>query len=440
MVEKPNIFSDQGLLVPNRPSFLGRVNNLLLFSICAWISYPYLFYKIGHYGGSLLVFMWFLTTDYRWFTKRLSPDLFFMAIFYLTFIPYLLSGSFHYAEYQPFEIVGAIFMFFIGIFINHYYLFYKKDFLTLRRFALLSIFFYTIGSFQTFLGLISFPMASRHLARYTPMNELYESLGIGGYGFIFSSVFIVLGLQYLVLKKLPSRRISLKAFVSFSLFTITITILKASYATAIIILILGSFIIFLFRKRNPFFILIICLIILIPAFAQGIIGKSLKLSGDLLHENITLQQKAYELSNFFSQTGEIPQIESRFDKYLSSISTFLVNPIFGVNGPLGKPGPIGEHSGWFDVLAYFGLFTVIPMFIGIIYNLKKNFLFFRKSAYRPYFLSVGIIFLLLGFLKSTIYVYQIGFAMFLIVPSIPFCCLPSKEHFSSPSDPARSAK
>ncbi|WP_335489387.1 hypothetical protein, partial [Bacillus sp. JJ1773] len=70
---------------------------------------------------------------------------------------------------------------------------------------LFTIFFYFIASIQTFLGLMEYPLASRELATGTaPLQQIYMSLGIGGFGFVYSAVFINIIILYFLVKKHPN--------------------------------------------------------------------------------------------------------------------------------------------------------------------------------------------------------------------------------------------
>jgi hypothetical protein len=406
--------------------FMVSINRLLIILFCIWASWPYFNYQIGSFAGILFIIMWFATTNYSWLTKRISKDLFIILIFFASFIPSIIRGTLAFGEHDPFLMLGVIFTFFIGIFINHYYMYYKKDYIALGRIAFVSITFYTFGAIQTYIGLQRYPMASRVLATGSqhPMIDFYLSSGIGGYGFIFSAIFICIAYSFYIIKKPSGVNNSFRFLCFVSVLLTGIVILKASYATSILLVIFG--VIFLaFKSKNKFtniifFLFTTIILLIIAMFGQDFIGKQFLNLGHLLEHNQVLQNKVYEIADRLLGQGEAVNLEHRLELYKMSLVTFLQNPLFGINGPLGGSGLIGGHAGWLDIMAYNGMFTALPMFVGMILNIKKHLKYYSKSLYYDYFAINTIIFIILGFMKSNIFVYQIGIVMFLIVPSVPF--------------------
>lgn len=400
--------------------FIYFLNQVIIVFFCMWVSFPYFNYMTGNYFGVFIIGIWFLTTDLRWLTKKLSIDLVLIIVFFLSFLPYILTGSFRFGILNPMSIFGTIFLFFTGIFISHYYIYYKKDFAVAGRIAFFSIIFFTAGAVQTYFGLQDYPLASRQLAHgVDEYKDLYQPLGIGGYGFSFGSVFIILASSYFLYGKSPKINVIVKGLLIVSISILTITVFETSYATALIMIAAGLFLLFIIK--NAFLITVtLTSLFLLLSVGENIIGEFFLFLGGILENNEILQTKAYEFADSFLGIGEAEQAATRLELYEASFLTFMKNPFFGIYGPAGIQGKVGGHAGWIDMMAYYGLFTAIPMFLGIYFNTKKHLSFFKKSPYFKFLLIISTLFLLLGFIKATITIYHIGITMFVIVPSMPF--------------------
>ena len=71
-------------------------------------------------------------------------------------------------------------------------------------------------------------------------------------------------------------------------------------------------------------------------------------------------------------------------------------------------------------MAFYGIFTSLPMFSAIILNFKKHLSFYSDHPYYTFLLIIQLMFIFFGFTNPIIYFYQIGFALFVIAPSLPF--------------------
>ena len=142
----------------------------------------------------------------------------------------------------------------------------------------------------------------------------------------------------------------------------------------------------------------------------------------LFEDNDIIYTKFVDLAQVFLENSTGSQTENRGHLYLTSLNTFIHNPLFGIYGPLGDQlnSKIGGHSGWLDLMAMYGVFGSLPLFLGILLNFKKQLLFYSGHPYFVFLLIVQFLFICFGFLNPVIYVYQIGFAIFVVAPSLPF--------------------
>jgi len=414
------------ILVVNKDSNINnKLNQIAVILICMWIAIPILRVKLGVIFLFFLFIVWLITTDLKWLTQKLSWDLIFIIIFFITFVPYLVSGNLQYGLIGSKGILVNFPIFFVGIFINHYYMYYKEDYKTLGKIALFSLFFYTIGSLQTYFGLLKYPLAARELAGAIDNNpgltQLYSELGIGGFGHIYSATFLLIVALFPILRArlFPVKN---KIIIFISAISILLMLLRASYATSLMILFFGLILILVVKNRFTFIFLIIMSTILCLLIPQTAIGDFLLSIANLFKDNNILNQKFVDLAQFILNNSTEGQTGTRINLYLSSLQTFLSNPLFGIYGPFGNStnAKVGGHSGWFDLLAYYGLFTAIPLFLTLFYNYRKHRQFYKRTQFSSFVITIYLLFIIFGFINPILYVYEIGFVLFCVVPAIPF--------------------
>lgn len=404
-------------------SYSFFLNNWIIIFMCLWFVSPFVNFKLGIAPFLLLAGFWLITTDVRWIFERLSFDLLMFFVWIFTLSPYILTGSFRYGEMNPRNVLISFFLFFGGLFINHYYMYYKKNAVALGRIALFAVLFYFFASFQSFLGLKQFPLAARALATGTdPLQATYLSLGIGGFGFVYSGVFMIIILLYFVLKLNQGVKVFYRYFSSAVIIMLTLMLVSASYATSLLLVFMGVlFVLFIRGKKSLifYFFLAILFIIILP---KDLIGRFFLDVAHLFGANDVIRSKFIDLAQMFIHDAAGAQTSVRGQLYMSSLQTFLENPLFGVYGPFGNDTQytIGGHSGWLDFLAYYGIFGSIPLFATIILNFKKQWNFFGNHRYQRFLLTAQILFILLGSINPVIYIYQIGFVLFIVAPALPF--------------------
>lgn len=407
----------------NLSPLLYKVNQLAIILISMWIAIPYVRSIVGIMFLFFCLIVWFITTDLRWLTEKWTMDLLFVIIFFITFIPYLMTGNLKYGEFGADIITISFPLFLIGIFINHYYMYYKKDYKTLGRIALFTIIFFMIGSIQTYFGLLDHPMASRELASgRADYIEQYTKLGIGGFGHIYSVVFLLIASLYPLMRKVPSFKVRHKILIVVFIISIFQMLLQASYATSLILVFLGFLLISISRNKWLLATLMAISFIILLILDQRILSDFFLTIADLLSWNNVLNEKFVDLSRSLSSGFGGSQVEYRMALYSSSFATFLANPLFGINGPfsVANSGTIEGHSGWFDLLGYYGLFTALPLFIAFYFNFKKHIKTYKNTYYASILLIIYFLFIIFGAINPILYVIEIGFVIFCVIPAVPY--------------------
>jgi len=400
------------------------INKLFCILFCMWFAWPYATHKLGMYFGIVISFLWVITTGQFMLIKRWSLDLGAILVFFITLIPYLLTGEFKYSSLNTVSTLGTFYLFFLGIFMFHYYNYYKKDYPFLGKAATITIIFYLVGGIQTYIGLLNHPLASRILAQNTnpQAQEMFLSLGIGGFGYIYSAVFLSIMIVYPIIKQrknIPNKIIVLLWLTNIVLLSM---IIKASYTFAILITVSGCILVLLIKNKFLLYSLLMVTSVFIIIIPQYYIAGLFLNIAELFSNNVIVKEKIIDFSTTLSGGYSTnSQTFNRIDLYLSSLRTFLKYPFFGLNASFGDTNSIiGDHSGWFDMMAYFGLFVVLPMFSAIGLSLKKTLRLHKRKDSFMYLLIIYVFFIVYGFINPILYVYNIGLVVYFIVPSIPY--------------------
>ncbi|PIC90971.1 hypothetical protein CSV71_02635 [Sporosarcina sp. P21c] len=402
---------------------LTSINHLAIIFVCMWIAIPYVRSIIGVIFLLFWLFIWFITTDMRWILKKWSLDLVFVLVFFITFIPYFLTGTLFYGAAGTNAITISFPIFLAGIFINHYYMYYKKDYKALGLIAICTIIFFIIGNFQTYLGLLDYPMASRELATgRADFIQMYTKLGIGGFGHIYSVVFLLIGSLYPIIRNPSLFTLAHKALALLFSIVAFQMLIQASYATSLLISILGIILVVFAKNRVTLLLLMITSFFLLVVVDQIAMGNFFLAIADKLSWNYILNEKFTDLANSLLIDFNGGQLGNRVDLYLSSLQTFFSNPFFGILGPFShiESGRIEGHSGWFDLLGFYGLFTGVPLFLTFYFNFKKHLKYYKKTSFTGFLLVIYFLFLLFGTINPVLYVIEIGFVIFCVIPAIPY--------------------
>lgn len=210
-------------------------------------------------------------------------------------------------------------------------------------------------------------------------------------------------------KNTPQRRfVALLLIMSVVIFFVFL--IRAQYATAIIIVLLGVAYAFFYDKKHIFrFVLVSCILVFLFISVLPIIVGYMGQSG-----------KQQEIASRFEEINHVAEgnrqyagdINARQNLSLVSFETFFKHPIFGVNHKLdqdihiGQQG-IGNHSEWLDSLARYGLFAFL-----LLYFLFDSL---RRQRHEIDSGLIMFLFIILGFLNPVLYYPQMV-ATFLYLP------------------------
>lgn len=406
---------------------LYRLNKAICILFCIWFAWPFASYRLGMYFGVVLSLLWIATTGVFLFMMKWNADLLLTICFFITLLPYVLTGTFKYSTFNPLSLLGTFYLFFIGMFIFQYY-HSRNDLHFLGLLAIITLFFYGIGSIQTIIGLFKYPAASRYLAVGNPdpvLRTTYTNAGIGGFNYVYSAIFLLIIMANDIVKKRSLYPFKYKMLVLLALTAMLFMIVRASYAIALMMSFLGCALVLFVRRKRTFYILAIqfvCIMLIFSA-TEGFFSTIFFKLADVFDSNPVIYEKLRDLALTFGNLTIYSQTTNRIQLYYSSFRSFLSNPLFGVHGPFGTSSYIvGGHSGWLDLMAYYGLFATIPLFLAIGSNFIKIIRINRHNESTIGILVVQVLFIALGIINPILYVYHIGLVVFLIVPSVPYIC------------------
>lgn len=228
------------------------------------------------------------------------------------------------------------------------------------------------------------------------VRQAYYRLGVGGYGFVYSCVFLVYGMIMLINRE---ENFVLKILL-FSLTALAcIMIVFASYTTALLMVLIVIILSFYAKsKMKGATILFVIITIMVSLLLNPILEYIQKLAIDM--DLYWISKRMGQLIGA-ENSGSLEGLR-RIQLYLRSLNTFLEHPILGGTD-------IGGHSMVFDSIGRYGIFGIgfIAALIGWIIHL------FHEIKGRE-----GLIYLLLIALLTINTIDQITFipVLFFIFP------------------------
>ena len=148
------------------------------------------------------------------------------------------------------------------------------------------------------------------------------------------------------------------------LLTGVFVVVRSLFMIAILMMLTGCVLVFFYGKRRWFLkasvALIVGLIVFVTSYSVVItqIG-SFENGGEFLTERT---EEVYH--TIIGNQGRAHDLNARNDLSLISISTFLKNPLFGINHEVSEFDSVqytmvGDHSEWIDNLALYGVFSLL---------------------------------------------------------------------------------
>jgi len=256
-------------------------------------------------------------------------------------------------------------------------------------------------------------------------NATAVDLGVGDFNLIYVLMFIPI---FVLANFNNKNRKRLLLFLLFIFLASVYLLIQANFMTAIIIYLFSTALTFLLvgsnnmKKKFWGSLLTVLLTIFFLIFKKNI-GLSIISLAQKDVFSWVINNKLIVIGQLFMGIGDdMETLGIRMEKIQYTISTFLDNPIFGVNYADYNAYTIGGHAQWFDELARYGGMGVIILLvfyfktyfnaIRLSSNLKKNEI---KVAW--------ILFIVMGFLNPN----TMSTVTMMLFAVIPFCGYLSKS-------------
>lgn len=276
----------------------------------------------------------------------------------------------------------------------------KQSFYLICLYAIIVYF-----SIQFFIFIKYNPMA----ARYLVSSKKDESVSIGGgYGLPYALTLLTPYIFY-IMHNLKTKSLFKYILLSSSILA-SYLVIRASYATAIILLILGIGYSFIYKWKTHYKLVIgiFMVLLIVPLFEfVPIIISYVNPEATVLTSRMNEVRAMLNDADYLGQ-GDFGY---RMKLTLSSLKVFLNHILYGVGPIVGYDyyslwnAGVGSHCEWIDIFARYGLFALL-----ILIFLKTN-----QSFAAPVHKIVMTMLIILGFLNPVLN-YQIMLVAFYIVP------------------------
>lgn len=360
----------------------------------------------------LIMLSWFVTAF------LINPNFFlnvtvekvciFLFIIYTAIVPYTFGN---YVIGNRYLNLSTIFFFYIG------YKFYKESKLNKYNVLMLKITspFIAVTLMNTLYALLTNPYISRSIKSSGEYSENLWRQGIGGYDFIYFTVF--LGIICFYFGFIDKNKNILYKIISI---ICLIFIVVSNYFTALGILVLGCFslvVIKLFTTKNFLSLLVVIFaFIFLLLFWEQIFSGVIDIATKIIPDGKTLDRLVI-LQNDIANGFRSSLFSGREGINSISINSFVNNPFFGiVTNKIEYSGGylvgFGQHSQIWDTFALFGVGIGV---LQIVILVQPMTYFSKKySEYKSVIMILLIALMALFFVNTAS--PSIGFVMFFIFP------------------------
>lgn len=290
---------------------------------------------------------------------------------------------------------------------------YRK---TIKLIIITSVVFLFITSITSIIGLKQFPTASRELATGDGNSEvisLYNSLNIGGFGFVYMFP-VVLPIFFPLFNSKKLHVIFLLILIAlFGLF-----VMKSEYTIASITFVLSVLSFFFNRKYSlKRYLLLVSLAVVFVLFLKPLFADIFYSISNGLEDNIMLKERLTSLGDGLLgiDKNERSTLNDRREVYEMSIDTINKFPILG--GLMSDSSTTtGGHSFILDLMALFGIVGWLALFMLYRQMLKILYLPFKKKSYYGYMFWSFLMSIILSLINTSPNIFAIG----LFVPIVAF--------------------
>ena len=280
----------------------------------------------------------------------------------------------------------------------------------------LTIPFIFATNISTIVALLENPLVSRAAQKGGENINLFRA-GVGGYEFIYFSVFIsIIAFAALLYARFNTKH---KIIVSSILILCCLTVILSNFATAAAMLLVGICLLLIFYYFDIFAVpVLFALVMGVLAYGEQLSLLAVEFLLDVVGISTTAS-RALEVINYLYNSEFGAALSEREGVYTISVRLFLENPLFGVLWDFGFDGingdKIGRHSNILDAFALYGVvigFVQLFFYISPIYSRLRNI-----DGSISFFSILVVVLFLINFSLNT-GVTSVGLAVFFIYPVV----------------------
>lgn len=340
--------------------------------------------------------------------KQMSRDTFLFLIYVCLFIV-----AFYYGEWKN---SSSLFDYFFTVFFFWLPMLFFEDVIELPSWTKkwLRLFFWSyifITMVTTSIGNVQYSEASRDLASYTPYADMYRSLNIGDYHFVYGVTILVPYILY----EIKTSKISGKIIFTVVLGTVCALVIITQYAIAVIICAVEIIFLLVMKAKNKITMLLKCLLIVaIVYFIKDSIPNWLLSLREIFEDAdmASLAERCTMLEKFITGKGATGDMANRGKLYLTSWQAFCERPLLG--NLTGTFVELGGHSELLDILGGTGLAGFSLFLCCMSYYIRKI---------RKYIVREDLVYVIASFVGLTI-LFSVNTGLFQAVGMMAFMSAP----------------
>lgn len=364
------------------------------------------FMTIGFIMVYAFAFIALLFVSIKYITETEIYALFALILYVIEVVISCLIANKGLFETQAFNAYIIVILFFLYLYIKRLPKEQQKIFFVITLIGFSFTFVYSI------IKLIEDPMLSRIAAtgRYDD-NSADTLRAIGGFDTVYGGLLVFIVLVYL-LTVVRSKKA--KALVLIALLSCVLFIIMATYATAIVLLVL-AFALILFRKSRGWSAVIVILTLTCFIFRENI-GTAIMEWSKTVDYSQVFQEKMHQIGyiiRYGESVGTLAGDEGRWARITWSLETFWEYPILGAFTKTGAK--IGSHSEIVDLLGRFGIVgfsSMVAFFVFVFKDIAKGT---STELGKKLLFVIVVVYILIAILDPALYTQQV-LPIFLLVP------------------------
>lgn len=398
-------------------SLLIKINRIFALLITAWVCWPWFCQNTGLLGGVFFAGTWCITAFLLSQKHTVGIDGILMSSYAVILVLSFLAFGKVYGTFPVYYYISMVMLFFLPYYMFKFYINRNEtDFI--GKIAIVAIVFMIIGcltsSYYTYLN----PNIMKTISQSLDTEYVeYRKVGIGSFGFVYMTMLAIIAAIGELKRKSNMPRYMKVSILIFVIIGIKCMI-DSTFTTSLLLLIVGIILVLLTNKKIPALNIPIYLLALVTVFLlSSYLGEFLS---NIKLESADVTVRLNEIGHFLMGDDLGTHTSGRVDYFWKSIECFLNYPLLGYNFVANPEFSIGGHSEWVDILAVYGLIGGIPLIATIVYKLKYISRTVKSKISNSYYGITIFVFVIFGFIDPFLRLYNLGFAMFFLIPAIGY--------------------